>query len=495
MDKIMDKKRNVIIVYADDLGFGDLSCYGSHQIHTPNLDRLCEEGLKFTDAYATSAVCTPSRYSILTGRYPFRCSRAHILPGDAECIIEPTLDTMPKLFQRGGYHTGIVGKWHLGLSDGSRPINWNQEINLTPVDLGFDESFIFPATADRVPCVYLEGRSVVNLDPEDPIEVSYESKCPFDDIPTYHKNPELLDMKSSNGHDMSIIGGIGRIGYMRGGKKALWKDEDLAETFLNRALKFISDSQKAEKPFFLYYAVHQPHVPRVPSPRFRGITALGPRGDVIAELDWCVGQLMNELDKMNIRDDTIIIFSSDNGPVLDDGYADGAFERNGTHRAAGPLRGGKYSKFDGGTRIPFIVSCPGLVRRGVSHALVSQADLFASFAHMLEMELAWDSAIDSQDMYQALIGEDPVGRKELMVEDVSCGKMLRSGNWTYLSPSEGAPFMKDVQIETGLSRDPQLYNMDYDIGQRTNVAWDYKQVAEDMERRLQSIMKSERTRT
>lgn len=490
----MNEQRNVIIVYADDLGFGDLGCYGSHQIETPNLDRLCREGLKFTDVYAASAVCTPSRYSILTGRYPFRNSQAHILPGDAGCIIEPGLDTMPRLFQRAGYHTGIVGKWHLGLSDGSCPIDWNREINLTPIDLGFDESFIFPATADRVPCIYVEGRSTVNLDPEDPIEVSYDSECPFDDIPTYHKNPEMLEMRSSNGHDMSIVGGIGRIGYMRGGKKAIWKDEELAETFLNRAIRFIDESRDRGQPFFLYYAVHQPHVPRVPSRRFRGATALGPRGDVIAELDWCVGEVMHELERLGIQDNTMVIFSSDNGPVLDDGYVDGAYELNGTHRAAGPLRGGKYSKFDGGTRIPFIVSCPGLVRKGVSHALMSQADLFASFAHMLGIPLEQNSAVDSQDMYAALVGEDPVGREELMVEDISCGKMLRRGNWTYLSPSEGSPFMKDVRIETGLSKDPQLYNMDYDIGQQTNVAWDYMDVVKEMEKRIHEILRSDRTR-
>ncbi len=488
------KQCNVIIVYADDLGFGDLGCYGSHQIPTPNLDRMCKEGLRFTDAYATSAVCTPSRYSILTGRYPFRNSRAHILPGDAGCIIDPKTDTVPRLFQRAGYRTGIVGKWHLGLGDGSCPIDWNQEIGLTPLDLGFDESFIFPATADRVPCVYLEGRSVVNLDPDDPIAVSYEAECPFDDIPTYYKNPELLQMRSSHGHDMSIVGGIGRIGYMRGGKKALWKDEDLAEAFLGRALRFVGESRDRKQPFFLYYALHQPHVPRVASRRFRGATALGPRGDVIAELDWCVGQLLEELERLGIRDNTMVIFSSDNGPVLDDGYVDRAYECNGTHRAAGPLRGGKYSKFDGGTRIPFLVSCPGLVHRGVSHALVSQVDLFASFAHMLDMELGPESAVDSQDMYAALTGEDPVGRKELMVEDVSCGKMLRRGNWTYLSPSGGAPFMGNVRIETGLSMDPQLYNMDYDIGQQTNVAWNYGEVVQEMENRLQEILESDRTR-
>ena len=416
------KRCNVIIIYADDLGFGDLGCYGSHQINTPNLDRLCENGLRFTNAYSTSAVCTPSRYSILTGRYPFRDSRAHILPGNAGCIISPELDTMPKLFQRAGYRTGIVGKWHLGLGDGSCPIDWNQEIDLTPVDLGFDESFIFPATADRVPCVYVEGRRVVNLDPNDPIEVSYEDECPFDDIPTYHKNPESLEMYSTHGHDMSIVNGIGRIGYMRGGRDAVWKDEELAESFLKRTLLFINNSRKEKLPFFLYYALHQPHVPRVPSARFRGATALGPRGDVIAELDWCVGELMNELKRLDILDDTLIIFSSDNGPVLDDGYADKAYELNGTHRAAGPLRGGKYSKFDGGTRIPFIVSCPKMVRRGVSDALVSQVDLFASFAAMLDMPLGKDSAVDSQNIYSALIGEEPVGRKELMVRTYPVAK-------------------------------------------------------------------------
>ena len=481
-------RNNVIIVYADDLGFGDLGCYGSHQIPTPNLDRLCENGLRFTNAYATSAVCTPSRYSILTGRYPFRNDRAHILPGDAGCIIDRNLDTVPRLFQRAGYHTGIVGKWHLGLGDGSRPIDWNRDIDLTPIDLGFDESFIFPATADRVPCVYVEGRRVANLDPEDPIEVSYEEECPFADIPTYHKNPELLTMRSSHGHDMSIVGGIGRIGYMRGGEKAVWKDEDLAETFLNRALRFVRDSHEKEQPFFLYYALHQPHVPRVPSPRFRGATALGPRGDVIAELDWCVGELLDELERLDLLDHTMILFSSDNGPVLDDGYEDGAYEQNGTHRAAGPLRGGKYSKFDGGTRIPFIVSCPNLVHRGVSQALISQVDLYASFAHMLGVQPETDSAADSEDMYAALTGEDPVGREELMVEDVTCGKMLRRGNWAYLSPSEGAPFMGDVRIETGLSMDPQLYNMDYDIGQQANVAWDYEDVVKDMEERIRKIL-------
>lgn len=493
-DGEMSDQRNVIIIYADDLGFGDLSCYGSCRVETPNVDRLCREGLKFYDAYSASAVCTPSRYSMLTGRYPFRNDRAHILPGDAQCIIEPGTKTMAEMFREAGYRTGIVGKWHLGLSDGSAPIDWNREINITPVDLGFEESFIFPATADRVPCVYVDGRKVANLEESDPISVSYTQECPFEDIPTYHKNPEMLRMHSSHGHDFSLINGIGRIGYMKGGQKAIWKDEDLAETFLNRALSFVEENTKQEQPFFLYYALHQPHVPRVPSERFRGVTKLGPRGDVIAEMDWCVGELLKKLEELGIREKTLLVFSSDNGPVLDDGYQDQARELNGTHCPAGPLRGGKYSRFEGGTRIPFLVSCPGLVRRGVSDALIGQVDLYASFAHMLGAELSETDAADSRNLFHALIGEDPEGREEILTEDMACRKVLRKGSWVYLSPGEGSPYMEHVNMETGASKDSQLYQLDYDIGQQRNVAWEHPEMTAAMESRIQEILKSKRTR-
>ncbi len=488
------KRRNVILMYADDLGFGDLNCYGSCRVETPNLSRLCEEGLKFYNAYSASAVCTPARYGILTGRYPFRNDRAHILPGDAQCIIERGTRTIADLFRSSGYRTGIVGKWHLGLSDGSAPIDWNRDINVTPLDFGFDESFIFPATADRVPCIYVDGRSVANLDPQDPIAVSYEAECPFEGIHTYHNDPGPLRMLSSHGHDNSVIGGIGRIGYMRGGQKALWRDEDLAETFLKRALDFIAESQKEERPFFLYYALHQPHVPRVPSERFRGVSKLGPRGDVIAEMDWCVGELMDRLDNLGIREETIIIFSSDNGPVLDDGYQDNARELNGTHRPAGPLRGGKYSRYEGGTRVPFLISCPGFVRRGVTDALISQVDLYASFAEMLGVTLSEKEAVDSHDVLAALIGESPRGREEVLTEDLMCRKVLRRNNWVYLTPGKGSPYMEHVQIETGASLDPQLYCLDYDLGQQSNVAWEHEELIEEMEKRLQEILRSEGTR-
>ncbi|MBT3291860.1 MAG: sulfatase-like hydrolase/transferase, partial [Victivallales bacterium] len=339
---------NIIVMYADDLGFGDIGCYGATHIATPNLDRLAGQGLQFQQGYATAATCTPSRYSLLSGTYPWRNERARILPGNAPLIIGEDEQTLPGMLRDAGYATGIVGKWHLGLGDGNQ--DWNGEIAGTPLDVGFDESYIMAATNDRVPCVYIDGREVDGLDHDDPIEVQYVRDNPFPELPTGRDNPELLKMMYSHGHDMSIVNGVSRIGYMRGGKAALWTDETMAEVFADKAISFVADHK--DEPFFLYYAFHQPHVPRVPGPRFAGTTGLGPRGDVIAEMDWCVGELLNALQRLGLDENTIVVFSSDNGPVLDDGYEDQAAELVGEHHPAGPLRGGKYSMFDGGTRVP-----------------------------------------------------------------------------------------------------------------------------------------------
>lgn len=476
------RKPNVVILYADDLGYGDLGCYGSEDIKTPNVDALARNGLCFTDAYATSPVCTPSRYSLMTGCYPSRRKGVSILPGDATCIIDPGVYTLPQLFKDNGYRTSIVGKWHLGLGDGSAPIDWNHPVDRTPLDLGFDECFIFPATADRVPCVYFDGRNVVNLDPEDPISVSYQAENPYPEVPTGRDHPHLLKLRHSQGHDMTIVNGVGRIGYMRGGKAALWRDEDLAETFLDRAKTFVEANK--DRPFFLYYALHQPHVPRLPSPRFAGSTRLGPRGDVIAEMDWCVGELMACLEENGLTENTIVIFSSDNGPVLDDGYQDRAVELNREHQPTGPLRGNKYSRYEGGIRIPFIVSQPGTVIPGTSGALISQVDLLNSFAAMLG---APQRAVDSQDMFGALMGKDGFGREEVYAEGTFAGKVLRQGKWLYIEPDPGVPLYYAENVETGNSMDPQLYNLDYDIGQRRNLAYRYPEKVAAMQQRITEI--------
>lgn len=483
-------KPNIIILYADDLGFGDVGCYGATRIPTPNIDRLAREGIKFQQGYATAATCTPSRYSLLTGSYPWRNQKAQILAGDAPLIISPTSQTLPSLLKQAGYKTGIVGKWHLGLGDGQ--LDWNGSIPFTPLDVGFDSCFIMAATNDRVPCVYLNGRKVEGLDPEDPIEVNYQKENPFPELPTGRDNPELLKMKHSHGHDMSIVNGVGRIGYMRGGNSALWKDEEMAEVFAERAVSFVQENK--DNPFFLYYAFHQPHVPRLPGKRFAGITGLGPRGDVIAELDWCVGEILDELDRAGLRENTIVVFSSDNGPVLDDGYYDMAEELCEDHHPAGPLRGGKYSMFDGGTRVPFILRWPEKVSPGESSAIVSHVDFMASFATLTGTHLQRDAAPDSFDVLPALMGKSEKGRGELVVEGSQAKTVLRKGDWTFIPPHKGRASSKNTHVELGNSSDDQLYDLSRDIGQIRNVAKENPDIVKSMAARLDEIRQSERTR-
>ncbi|WP_319552965.1 arylsulfatase [uncultured Vibrio sp.] len=481
---------NVIIMYADDLGFGDLSCYGANDIPTPNLDKLAEEGLKFHQGYATAATCTPSRYSLLTGSYPWRNPNAAVLPGDAPQIITISDFTMPKMFQKAGYRTGIVGKWHLGLGNGE--LDFNQEIQGTPNDVGFDDSYIMAATNDRVPCVYIDNRHVDNLDPSDPIEVTYDWDQAFDDVPTGRRNPELLDVMYDHGHDGTIINGVSRIGHMRGGQSAIWDDETMGEVFADKAIEFIEQNQ--DQPFFLYYAFHQPHVPRIPNPRFRGATPHGVRGDVIVEMDWCIGQVLDKLEELQLADNTIVIFSSDNGPVLNDGYKDQAVEFNGEHRMAGPLRGGKYSLFEGGTRVPFIVRWPNGATRGETQALFNQVDLYHCFAQLTGSELQAEEAPDSQPLLDTLLGKEPQGRDNMVLEGMQYKKVFRDLRYAYIPPHDDDFICQYTGNEKGNLSSAQLFDLHDDIGQVVNLAEQYPEKVEELAELLEHSIKTPRTR-
>jgi arylsulfatase A-like enzyme len=490
-DRSAQARPNVVLIYADDLGYGDVSAYGSTRLKTPNIDRLAREGIRFTDAHAPAATCTPSRYAMLTGEYAWRKRGTDILPGDAALIIEPGRPTLATVFQRAGYTTGVVGKWHLGLGPAGGP-DWNGEIRPAPLDIGFDSSFIMAATGDRVPTVYVENRRVVGLDPADPIKVKYGE--PLGDWPTGRANPDLLKIHPSHGHDQTITNGISRIGYMTGGKAALWKDEEMGDVFTRKATAFIE--QHRAKPFFLFFSLHEPHVPRVPHPRFVGATTMGPRGDTIAQLDWSVGQVLATLDRLNLAKDTLVLFTSDNGPVIDDGYRDQAVEKLGDHKPAGPFRGGKYSTFEAGTRVPFVVRWPARVKPGVSDALVSQVDFLASFSALIG-EPAGDlstpardesrrAKVDSENVLAALLGTSKTGRT-VLVEQAGARLALRQGAWKYIPPSQGPKIQQNTNTETGNDPQPQLYDLASDPGERTNVAAARPEKARELAAILEAI--------
>ncbi len=480
------KRPNIVVIYADDLGYGDVSCYGATKIKTPNIDALASQGLRFTNAHSPSATCTPSRYAMLTGEYAWRKKGTGVLPGDARMIIQPGRTTLPVLMQRAGYTTGVVGKWHLGLGDGN--LDWNGQIAPGPLDIGFDYCFLIPATGDRVPCVYVENRRVVGLDPKDPIQVSFSK--PVGNEPTGKDHPELLKMHPSHGHNQTIVNGISRIGYMSGGKAARWVDEDMADTITAKAKYFIEKHK--DGPFFLYFSTHDIHVPRVPHPRFVGKSGLGPRGDAILQLDWCAGEILKTLDRLNLTENTLVIFTSDNGPVVDDGYKDEAVEKLSGHKPAGPLRGGKYSAFDGGTRVPFIVRWPRRVRAGVSDALVCQIDFMASLAALAGQKLAFDDAPDSFNVLAALLGQSPAGRDHL-VEHAGVLSLIK-GDWKYIEPGKGPKLNRNVNIELGNDPQPQLYNLKDDLGEKHNVAAEHPELVKELAALLRKIRDDGRTR-
>ncbi|MGH9652163.1 MAG: sulfatase-like hydrolase/transferase [Bryobacteraceae bacterium] len=495
------RKPNIVIILSDDLGYGDATCYGGINVNTPHIDGLAKSGLRFTNAHSDAATCTPSRYAMLTGSYAWRHDGVHILPGNAKSLIKPGQPPIASVLKSAGYATGLVGKWHIGLGNGT--IDWNGEIKPGPCELGFDDAFFFAATADRVPTVYIHDHRVLNLNPKDPIHVSYKKK--IGNEPTGREDPELLKMELTAGHDGTIVDGISRIGFMTGGKAARWKDETMAQTFTNKACEFI-DKHK-DRPFLLYFTPSDIHVPHAPADQFAGRSQCGIRCDTITQLDWCVGRILETLQKSGVADNTLVVFTSDNGPVVNDGYNDDSVELLGAHKPAGILRGGKYSIYEGGTRMPFITHWRGHIAPGISDALISQVDLLRSLALLVHQPVPKGGAPDSLDELPALLGKSPKGR-EALVEEANV-LAIRTPRWKLidrsqrpgahpppkpkpLTPKQRARKKAIEQLmmpgEIDYPTAPlELYDLKNDPGETKNVAETHPEIVERLRRHLASL--------
>lgn len=479
------ERPNVIFILADDVGYGDVGCYGAEKVNTPNIDRIAAEGVRFTDAHSTASVCTPTRYSFMTGQYAWRNQAGdHILSGVAPLAIDTAMPTTPSILRQAGYTTGLVGKWHLGLGTKERPVDYNGDIEPGPLDVGFDHAFFFPATGDRVPCVYIENRRVAGLDPSDPIRVSYAEKV--GDEPTGMERPDLLKMKADRSHSQTIVNGISRIGYMSGGKSARWVDEDMADTLTNSAVAFIE--QNKDRPFFLYFAPNDIHEPMAPNQRFKGTSACGTRGDAIHQLDWSVGQILSALDRLGLASNTLVVFASDNGGAIKDTYDDGTNALQARQPPNGALRGEKSSLYEGGNRIPFAAKWPDRIEAGkTSDALIGLVDMMAAFAAVAGQEIPGDAAPDSFNVLPALIGDSsgPPIRDHLVVQTNGAEPLgLRQGPWKLVT-------------RRGSGRAPdtaELYNLSQDLAEKNNVAAQYPEKLEEMIALLQKVRERARSR-
>ena len=456
----LPRPRNIVLILGDDIGYGDLSCYGKTPNLTPFIDEYVKGGVRFTDAHAPASTCTPTRYAIFTGQYAWRKAGTGIAPGDAAPLIPASCMTLQRLMQRSGMVTGAIGKWHLGMGSGPGKTNWNKPISPSANDTGFDYTFLMAATADRVPCVYVENGMVVGLDPNDPIEVNYKHNYPGE--PDGKRDRATLKLDWAIGHNQAVVNGIGRIGYMKGGHRARWKDEDMADVFTEKACAFMKQNQ--DRPFFLYLGTNDIHEPRVPHPRFAGKSPYGAYGDVLRQFDDTVRRVVGKLRALGLERETLVIISSDNGPRVFEGYKDGSLERIGTHSPSGGFRGGKYTPYEGGHRVPFIASWPGAIPPGgESNALVSLVDLAATFAALRGMSLPEDAFPDSFDQSAALLNlPKPHTRNSLICQDSRLS--LREGAWKYIPATP-----KNTVHPTDNPLDGELYNLDADPQERTNL--------------------------
>ncbi len=453
--KKLHEKPNVIFFLTDDLGYNDIGCYGNERIKTPNIDSLAKQGILFTDAHTPASICTPTRYGLLTGRYCWRTWLKKGVIGNNPLMVEPGRYTLPRLFKDQGYSTSCIGKWHLGTRM-TPPNSFDGETHFRPPiypgpnEIGFDYSFILPVGHFYPPYIYLQNHSIYKYDPDDPVRLVKSEKA-------------------------------GIRGYLQnGGTDARYDDHNVTTDITNQAVKFID--KQGKKPFFMYFATSSPHDPYTPAKRFRGKSKLGIYGDFIAEIDWSLGQIVKQLKEQNIYDNTIIIFSSDNGG---ENREREVFKRY-NHNPNGLWRGHKGQIYEGSNRVPFIIRWPNNCSGGQkSDNLIMLNDMLAAFAAFFGKELPEGEGPDSQNMLNTLKGmADTIPRKNSIFHSRAGMFAIRDGCWKYIHGRGDGDWKQGNYPTPDQKGDGQLYNLKIDPMESNNLYSEHP----DMVSKLQSLL-------
>ncbi|AWW32718.1 arylsulfatase [Echinicola strongylocentroti] len=477
---------NIILINVDDLGYGDLSCYGATKVNTPHIDRLASEGMKFTDAHSASAVCTPSRYAILTGKYPFKEGLWGPLRLNQKLIVDTTQITIARLLKNKAYQTAYFGKWHLGFGN-ETPTDWNAPLVPGPLQLGFDYYYGIPFVNSGPPYVFVENDRVVGLDADDPIVFGGK---PASKTPVYPHKRENLFAGGAKAH-------------------ALYKDNEMGKVLAEKSVEWIRKDR--DSPFFLYLIPTHIHHPFTPASKFEGSSQAGIYGDFIHELDWMVGEMVAAVEEMGMTDNTLIILTSNNGGMLS---VAGQEAWKLGHHNNGELLGFKYDAWEGGHRIPLIAKWPAKIQKGVvSEALVGNLDYLATFAEIIGEDLEGEAAKDSFSFLSSLLGsEDRQVRKELVLAPRHESHLaLRQGKWLFIDAQGSGGFTSEdigsqtlggaaahvftkhinSDIEDGkykASAPPaQLYDLDSDLSQTTNLYNQFPEIRDQMRARLNEL--------
>lgn len=448
---------NILFIFADDMGYGDLSCYNPEsQINTANIDKLAAEGMRFMDAHATAALCVQSRYGLLTGQYAFLNERPY-----QQGIIEPGRPTIAKVLKQAGYHTGMVGKWHQGIVDEKDP-PVDTDLAGGPLDHGFDEFFGIPASTDIPPYYFIENKRPVAL--------------PSDTIAAREGTAPAPGQRKIQGP------------FYRAGKIAPnFKHEDVLDRFASEAIDYLKQNANQTEPFFLYLALPAPHTPWLPTEAFRGKSKAGDYGDFALQVDDLVGRVHQTLEELGVEENTLVFFSSDNGPVW---YPEDVAQYG--HNSVGPLSGMKGDALEGGHRLPFIAKWPGKIEAGsVNNNLIGFTDLIATFRELTQTKIPSTFPHNSHSFLSLLLKQETESKREsIIMRSSSKAYAIRKGKWKLILAKGAAGFSDgyDPSIAAKNPEEAQLYNLEEDISELNNLYAEFPDVVEELKQELDKVL-------